>query len=90
MKTSVLEEAEVAQGKALARNRSISDMKLPLGDGMQHTVYPPHTLDIFVTVAKVLGKSFMEERRQSPRKCRLKPGQVTRETARACFQNQVP
>lgn len=59
--------------KALARNMSISDMKLPSGDGTQDIVYQlPHTRHISGIVAEVLGKSFTKERRQRSRKCRAK------------------
>lgn len=52
---------------------SISDMKLPSGDGTQDIVYQlPHTRHISGIVAEVLGKSFTKERRQRSRKCRAK------------------
>lgn len=53
--------------------------------------WPQHSRDISGIVAEVLEESFAEERRQSSRKCRLKPGQVTRETTRGyAFEIKFP
>lgn len=56
-------------------------MKLPLVDGKARFTGRPQ--DIHGIAVNVPGKSFTKERRQSSRKCRLKPGQVTRETTNA-------
>lgn len=55
-------------------------MKLPPVDGKARFTGRPQ--DIHGIAVNVPGKSFTKERRQSSRKCRLKPGQVTRETSK--------